>query len=63
MRITKRIFLEKTGFLPEQNDLERANCKRAGETIHIFCGWCEKHDKPRVVCRCFAPWKSNKVAK
>jgi hypothetical protein len=57
VRITKKIFLEKTGFNPVNDDLERANCKKAGETVHLFCGWCEKHDKPRIACMCIAPYK------
>lgn len=58
MRITKKKFFEATGYLPEQDDLERSNCKKAGETVHLCCGWCEKHDKPRFMCGCMAPYKS-----
>jgi len=39
MRITYRWFLESTGVCPEQDDLDRANCKQAGEPLHHLCGW------------------------
>jgi hypothetical protein len=52
MRITKKKFIEATGSEPRQDDLERCNCKKAGEVFHYSCGWCEEHDKPRFICGC-----------
>lgn len=32
--------------------LERAECIHAGHFGHQFCGCCEEHGEPRVVCQC-----------
>lgn len=53
-RITVKDFVHAVGCLPIHDDLERCNCKQAGEIGHWFCGWCEKHDKPRAVCGCMS---------
>jgi hypothetical protein len=52
MIITEEKFFAATGNWPVQDDLERANCQRHGVGVfdHTFCGWCEKHDKPRSQC-------------
>jgi len=54
VRITKKKFIEATGSEPHQDDLERCNCKLAGEVFHYSCGWCEEHNKPRFMCGCQA---------
>lgn len=47
-------FLEVIGRLPEDDDLERVNCRYAGTAGHYQCGVCE-HGKPRFMCSpCFA---------
>ena len=46
-------FKKRTGRAPEQDDLERVNCPKAGKIMHSACGWCEQHDKPRFECGCF----------
>lgn len=46
------LFRIKTKRWPTDDDLERVNCKDAGNLGHMFCGWCEKHDKPRFECLC-----------
>ena len=46
MRITAKHFKDATGEAPEQDDLERSNCKRAGQFGHSSCGWCVEHNKP-----------------
>jgi hypothetical protein len=37
--ITKEMFKKATGLKPSKDDLERSNCKSAGETGHYYCGW------------------------
>lgn len=48
--ITAEKFRAATGREPAQDNLERCNCKSAGEIGHWSCGWCEACDKPRFVC-------------
>ena len=52
--ITKEIFEEKVGREPSEEDIAQANCKVIGIPGHTFCGWCDEHDKPRIVCQCAA---------
>ena len=47
MAITREKFIEATGREPEQDDLERVNCKQAGEIGHFCCGWDEPANLPR----------------
>ena len=37
--ITEEQFEQAVGRTPEQDDLERCNCSRAGEIMHTQCGW------------------------
>lgn len=37
--INKRQFKKATGFAPVQDDLERCNCRKAGQPGHMSCGW------------------------
>ena len=41
-----------TGTKPDQDDLERVNCSKAGEIGHRQCGWCGNHKLPRFQCGC-----------
>lgn len=50
--VTAEEFKKKTGHLPVQDDLERCNCKLAGQVGHLQCGWCKVHDQPRFICGC-----------
>jgi hypothetical protein len=43
--MTRKQFIKAVGREPEKDDLERANCRRAGEPGHQTCGICE-HGKP-----------------
>lgn len=52
MEITEQYFIEKTGRVPVDDDLERCNCPQAGEIGHSCCGWCEEHQKPIFECGC-----------
>jgi hypothetical protein len=45
-------FIEAVGHPPEEDDLERCNCPKAGQVMHWQCGWCPEHDKPRFLCGC-----------
>lgn len=45
--ITAEIFKAATGHAPVQDDLERANCSKAGETGHYHCGWNLVRNLPR----------------
>lgn len=40
------------GHKPEQDDLHRANCVRAGQFGHFICGMCPHHERPRFMCGC-----------
>lgn len=53
-RITAKKFKEATGRAPENDDLERCNCKGAGQISHLGCGWCDEHNSPRFDCGCIA---------
>lgn len=45
-------YLEKVGCPPQDDDLERVNCKNAGKLGHQHCGFCDVHNKPRFICGC-----------
>jgi hypothetical protein len=46
-------FRDATGCEPEQDDLERANCTKAGLPGHYSCGICP-HQIPTFMClECF----------
>lgn len=40
--ISEEYFIERVGRAPENDDLERCNCKEAGKIGHFYCGWCKK---------------------
>lgn len=44
--ITRARFKASTGLLPEQDDLERCNCDKAGQLGHFQCGWDKERDLP-----------------
>jgi hypothetical protein len=45
-------FKKSTGYEATQDDLERANCDKAGQIGHQACGIC-RHGEPRFTCvRC-----------
>jgi hypothetical protein len=48
--IDAKTFEEKTGHKPQDDDLERSNCKEAGVLGHTFCGWCDDCEKPVFMC-------------
>ena len=48
--ITAKKFIERVGRTPEDDDLERSNCYRAGNIMHCACGWCTVCDLPRFEC-------------
>jgi hypothetical protein len=49
-RITAKYFKEATGMKPEQDDLERCNCPKAGEITHSMCGWDWRLNLPKFWC-------------
>ena len=50
---TEADFVKATGRNPENDDLDRANCKEAGNPSHKSCGVCE-HGLPVFMCTpCF----------
>jgi len=57
--ITAERFEQATGWAPEDDELDRCNCDRAGEVGHYVCGWCKTHDKPFFQCaaRHARPWE------
>ena len=46
MKITAEQFKEYVGREPEDDDLERCNCVRAGQFGHTMCGWNNKANLP-----------------
>lgn len=46
MEIDKDMFKRATGLEPEQDDLERSNCKEAGTIGHYHCGWSSFLNRP-----------------
>ena len=49
MKITEEYFKEAVGSAPEQDDLDRCNCERAGKVGHFDCGWNTAHNKPNFM--------------
>jgi hypothetical protein len=47
--ITREKFIERVGREPEQDDLERCNCPRAGKIGHWGCGWNSERDLPQFM--------------
>jgi hypothetical protein len=43
-------FKVKTGRQPENDDLERVTCDKAGTLGHMQCGWCLQCDLPVYEC-------------
>ena len=52
--MTKYEYFTATGYVPEQDDLERVNCLKAGQIGHFGCGWCNRCDVPMFFCGCYA---------
>lgn len=44
--ISAQKFMQATGHLPENDDLDRCNCLLAGSVGHMSCGWDWDADKP-----------------
>jgi hypothetical protein len=49
---TAAVFERAVGRPPENDDLDRVTCDKAGEAGHHACGWCPSHDQPRFICGC-----------
>ena len=50
---TEQYFHNATGVLPQDDDLDRCNCDKAGQIGHYSCGICE-HNLPKFMCHpCF----------
>lgn len=47
--ITAEQFTKAVGHPPEDDDLERVNCPRAGTPAHWDCGWCYSENKPNFM--------------
>lgn len=45
-QITREDFHQATGVWPEQDDLIRCNCEKAGQILHQMCGWDEERNLP-----------------
>lgn len=50
--ITSKDFQYATGQKPVEDDLERANCLKAGDVGHRHCGWCYDCNAPVTICKC-----------
>jgi hypothetical protein len=46
MKIDAKHFKKATGVSPQDDDLERCNCPKAGEMFHTMCGWDRERDLP-----------------
>lgn len=59
--MTPEEFEKATGRAPVLDDLERANCREAGQPGHTACGICE-HGLPVFECApCFVATTQRKV--
>lgn len=47
--ITAAYFEKRVGHPPENDDLDRCNCDKAGETGHWYCGWDWEADLPQFM--------------
>ena len=47
--ITREQFIAATGRAPQNDDLERCNCPRAGQLGHWGCGWNKARDLPQFM--------------
>ena len=50
--MTTEEFEKVVGRPPVEDDMERANCEKAGWAGHHQCGICTEHGKPRFTCGC-----------
>lgn len=48
--ITREDFIKMTGSEPEEDDLERVNCNKAGTSGHYDCGVCKICNLPQYQC-------------
>jgi hypothetical protein len=55
MKITAELFRAATGHDPVNDDLERANCPKAGQLGHHHCGW--DHDRNLPYTMVSRDWK------
>ena len=46
--ITAEYYEQATGSIPVNDDVDRANCSRAGTDGHVSCGWCTKNNVPNT---------------
>jgi hypothetical protein len=46
MKITRKLFKDATGRSPIEDDLERCNCPKAGQSGHYHCGWNYTQNMP-----------------
>lgn len=47
--VTWQEFAAATGRAPEDDDLERCNCPKAGMICHSHCGWSEEFSLPQFM--------------
>jgi len=47
--ITAERFRKATGYEPQDDDLDRCNCPRAGSLKHQSCGWDYAENLPRFM--------------
>jgi hypothetical protein len=47
--ITAEQYEAAVGHPPEQDDLERANCDKAGQIGHFTCGWDHERNLPEFI--------------
>lgn len=58
--MTPAEFTARFGRAPQQDDLHRVTCDRAGMVGHTACGICDEHDRPRFECGCILiPYMAN----
>jgi hypothetical protein len=47
--ISQARFISAVGYDPENDDLDRSNCRHAGALGHLCCGWNDEQDKPQFL--------------
>lgn len=51
VKISAAHFERRMDRKPQDDDLERCNCRKAGQSGHEFCGWNTDLDLPNFIAR------------
>lgn len=48
--MTSEEFIQRFGYVPKPEDLDKIDCPIQGVFGHLGCGYCEEHKAPRSAC-------------